>query len=119
MFLVGNRQVTRVRGEHDLMNADFWRGTAREIMFRNSQSTSGLTRILIPNFTRVLHSVPGRSTYIYIYIAVRAVQVGAATAKRVSSLHHCMRNGRLEVPGGFTANTERGAERVDTSIGRA
>jgi hypothetical protein len=35
MFLVGNRQVTRVRGEHDLMNADFWRGTAREIMFRN------------------------------------------------------------------------------------
>ena len=117
MFLVGNRQVTRVRGEHDLMNADFWRGTAREIMFRNSQSTTGLTRTFIPIFRRVLHSVPGRSTH--IYIAVRAVQVGAATAKRVSSLHHCMRNGRLEVPGGFTANTERGAERVDTSIGRA
>jgi hypothetical protein len=117
MFLVGNRQVTRVRGEHDLMNADFWRGTAREIMFRNYAKHDWPHEEPDSQFTRVLHSVPGRSTH--IYVAVRAVQVGAATAKRVSSLHHCMRNGRLEVPGGFTANTERGAERVDTSIGRA
>lgn len=110
MFLLGNRQVMRVREEHDLTNANFCSGTVRVIMFCICQnSRPGWTERRDVECQNCFLLLRGRNPAYCIVqrrvnLSYTSAQPGEAGTATVKHAPHCMRNGRRV---GFTAKADR------------